>query len=301
MIRLVPRLLKNRTTVRSIPIELRAVRLVLGGLTAIAPRAAGALGAKLFFRPRRSSRATPPVVSGRPARGFTVETRAGRLAAWNWGSGPAVLLVHGWEGWAGQLARFVEPLLAAGLRSVAFDLPAHGSSTGRSATALDFACAIGRVARHCGPIHGIIAHSLGGTATGYALAEGLRAERVVLLAPGSGPTYFAHRVAGHLGLSQKGTEAMLRGVLQRIGGAWVEYELPNLVRGLAVPMLLMHDPADPEVPFEHGRAIANAWPGARLEPIEGLGHRRLLGDAEVIRRAVGFVIASDLNSLPRAV
>jgi pimeloyl-ACP methyl ester carboxylesterase len=292
---------RNSTTVRSIPVEVQAMRLALRGLGAVVPGAAGTLAARMFFRPRRSPRAAPPSVPGLEARPFTVAAGRERLAAWSWGSGPTVVLVHGWEGWAGQMAGFVEPLVRAGFRAVAFDMPAHGSSTGKSASVVDFACAIRRVAKLSKPVHGVVAHSMGGAAASLAVAEGLAAERVVLMAPGADPMYFARRLAGWMGLSKASTEAMLRGVLRRFGGSWVEVEVPNLVRAVQTPMLLLHDPEDDDVPWEHGRAIAGAWPGARLEAVQGLGHRRILRDAEVIGRAVRFVASRGLEALSIAV
>jgi hypothetical protein len=35
--------------------------------------------------------------------------------------------------------------------------------------------------------------------------------------------------------------------------------------------------------------IAQAWPGATLSTTSGLGHRRIVRDADVVREAVGFV------------
>jgi pimeloyl-ACP methyl ester carboxylesterase len=55
-------------------------------------------------------------------------------------------------------------------------------------------------------------------------------------------------------------------------------------------MLLLHDPEDREVPFADGLALAEAWPGARLEPLVGAGHTRALRHPDVISRAVGFVV-----------
>jgi pimeloyl-ACP methyl ester carboxylesterase len=55
------------------------------------------------------------------------------------------------------------------------------------------------------------------------------------------------------------------------------------------PALLMHDRADPEVPFAHSEAITAAWPGSHLVPLEGLGHRKLLRDPAVIEAAVAFL------------
>lgn len=130
---------------------------------------------------------------------------------------------------------------------------------------------------------------MGGTAAALALAEGLRAERAVLLAPGAEPAYFARRVAAFLGLSQARTEGMLSKVLSRFGGTWVETRVPHLVRGMGQPMLVLHDPLDDDVPWEHGQSIAAAWPRAAIEPVDGVGHRHILRDPAVIARVVGFL------------
>jgi pimeloyl-ACP methyl ester carboxylesterase len=50
---------------------------------------------------------------------------------------------------------------------------------------------------------------------------------------------------------------------------------------IAVPTLVIHGTADPMFPLEHGRALAEEIPGARLLPLEGAGHgfeRGRLGD-----------------------
>ena len=55
----------------------------------------------------------------------------------------------------------------------------------------------------------------------------------------------------------------------------------------------MHDRLDKEVPWEHGETFARAWPGARLVTTVGLGHRRILDDAAVVRASVAFIAGSD--------
>jgi pimeloyl-ACP methyl ester carboxylesterase len=45
------------------------------------------------------------------------------------------------------------------------------------------------------------------------------------------------------------------------------------LKQLKVPTLVMHGTADPLIPFAAGKATARAIPGAKLVPIEGLGHQ----------------------------
>jgi hypothetical protein len=65
--------------------------------------------------------------------------------------------------------------------------------------------------------------------------------------------------------------------------------IDQLVGQRETALLVIHDHGDPEVPFEHGARLAQAWREATLRSTEGLGHRRILRDANVIGLTVGFV------------
>ncbi len=90
----------------------------------------------------------------------------------SWGSGPTVVLVHGWGSRASRLGALAVALVEAGFRVVAFDAPAHGESTGRFASLPEFARALVDVAEAAGPIHGLVGHSLGGAAVAMAMRQG---------------------------------------------------------------------------------------------------------------------------------
>ena len=60
-------------------------------------------------------------------------------------------------------------------------------------------------------------------------------------------------------------------------------------RGTGGDDLVVHDRADKETPYAVGAALAAAWPNARLVTTEGLGHQRILSDAEVTAAAVGHI------------
>jgi pimeloyl-ACP methyl ester carboxylesterase len=54
---------------------------------------------------------------------------------------------------------------------------------------------------------------------------------------------------------------------------------------IAVPTLVIHGTADPMFPLEHGQALADEIPGARLLPLQGAGHGVERADWETIVRA----------------
>ena len=275
---------KNRTNVRFV-----LLRLGLRLLSRVAPSAGESWALRLWSTPRRPHPPRPPQVAGLPGRPFSVQTPTGRLAAWSWGAGPVVLLVHGWSGYAGQMVPLVAPLAAAGFRVVAFDQPAHGQSEGRWTNGRQMQQAVLSVARQVGPLHAIVAHSLGGTSAVTAMNDGLAAERVVLLAPPAEPEPFARAFAAAMGLSAARTEGLLDRVRRSLGGDLSRVDLRLIAPRMRAQLLVVHDPEDAEVPFAHGQAIAEAWPGGRLRVTQGLGHRRALRTSELLSEVVEFV------------
>jgi pimeloyl-ACP methyl ester carboxylesterase len=273
--------LNKRTTVRILNRGMRA-------LDAVAPGTAQRLAFDWFGKPQR--RAEAPYIVGHR---FSITDGAPELAVWDWGEGRTVLLVHGWNGNAAQLSGFVPPLVRAGCYVAAPDLPAHGASAGSRSNVRAMADALLRLARRVGPVHAVIAHSLGAAATVIAMAEGLGAERAVLIAPPADLPRYATLFARALGLSPRSTDGLLARLDRALGGRQ-RFDLLQLARRQTAPMLVLHDPEDREVPFADGRALAAAWPGAHLEALRGVGHTRALRDPGVISRAAAF--AADAES-----
>src|SRR6266446_24505 len=261
----------------------RIVNAGMRFLDSVAPAAAQRLAFDWFGRPRRRV--------GRPAIGahrFRLTGDGPELAVWDWGDGPTVLLVHGWNGNAAQLAGLVPPLLRAGYYVAAPDLPAHGASAGTHTNVRAMADALLRLGRRVGPVHAVIAHSLGAVATLIALAEGLGAERAVLIAsPADLPPYLREfaRMIGLSPISSSRLESRVGGMLAKRHAL----DLLGLARLQRTRVLVVHDPTDREVPFADAQALAGALPKATLLPVSGAGHTRALNHPEVIRRAVEFV------------
>jgi pimeloyl-ACP methyl ester carboxylesterase len=273
--------------------RLAMLRLGLKALAAIAPAAAEERGARMFFTPRRTPRWRPPAISRLAATSFRFSIGEQEMACWSWGSGPTVILIHGWEGYAAQLTHFVLPLIDAGFRVVTFDMPAHGGSTGRQLSVFDMSRAIRAMGEVFSPTRAVIAHSLGGAASILALSEGLKVQRVVLLAPAAEPRHFAQALATMLGFSKTRADGMLKRIENRLGMPFEDASTLRMVPRMNVPVLVMHDPHDAEVPFEHGRSIAQAWPGARLECLSQMGHRQMLRNPNIISAVTAFIANQD--------
>lgn len=248
-----------------------------------------------FTLPRRQEPAGSRATQSPPGVPFAVDVDGHRVVGESWGAGPVVYLVHGWAGHRRQLTAFVAPLVANGYHVVAFDAPSHGASAAGafgpgSSSIPEFTAALTAVATAHGPARALIAHSLGGTAAAAAVRDGLRADRVVLLAPLASPRSFAHQFAAALGFGNRTYRRLIVRVERRVGAPMDDFDVTAIGRTAAVPpSLIIHDQDDASTPVSDGAAIAAAWTGSRLILTSGLGHRRLLSSPEVVALVTDFV------------
>jgi pimeloyl-ACP methyl ester carboxylesterase len=243
----------------------------------------------LFRRPprHRGSEIDESVFACAERTDLTVN--GGRLAVWRLGSGPMVLLVHGWGSRGARLGSFVAPLTAAGFSVVTFDAPGHGASAGRLSSLPQFIAAIREISDRLGPVEAVVAHSMGGAATTLAAARGVSFRRAVFVAPAADPAGYSERFASLLGLPPEVLSRMRRGLERRFGIPWTEFDVLAAARTMSASLLVVHDRDDRDVALADGEAIAAAWPGARLVVTDGLGHRRIVHDPEVVSEAVAFL------------
>ena len=271
------------------PAHVLALRAVFRTVGPVAPGVAARWAESIFCRPPRHQPRAGDEAFLETGRRFSVVSEAQELAAWEWGQGPTIVLVHGWGSRAGRFSGMARALAEAGFRVVAYDGPAHGRSTGRLASLPEFARALGAVTRSVGPVYGLVGHSLGGAAVTLALRDELDAQRVVLLATPADVTRFSTAFADHFRLSPETRVALQRNLETRLKTRWDELHLPTIARSLRASALLLHDREDDDVPYSQAEEIVRAWPGARLVPTSGLGHRAILRDPIVVRRTVGFL------------
>lgn len=255
----------------------------------LAPGVAARWAETIFCRPPRNAPRPTEEAFLATGRRHNVQSEKEELAVWAWGKGPVVVLTHGWGSRAGRFSNMAQALVGAGFRVVLFDAPAHGASKGNQASLPQFSGALRAVADTVAPVYGLVGHSLGGAAVSLAMGKGLRAQRVVLLAPPADVVLFSHAFAEHLHIPMRAHDAMRRNLENRLQIRWEELHIPTLARGMTAPALIVHDREDPDVPYAHGQEIAQAWPGAEFLATTGLGHRSVVHNPEVIRRTVTFL------------
>lgn len=269
--------------------RIAALRGVFRTVGTVAPGVAARWAEGLFCRPPRQEARAPEEAFLRTGTPFAVPFDGGELSAWSWGSGPVVVLVHGWGSRAGRWATLAPALLEQGFRVVTYDAPAHGRSPGRLASLPAFARALEAVAAACAPVHGLVGHSLGGAAITLALGGGLRASRAVLIASPADPETFADRFAEVLAIPEPVRAAMQRNLEVRLRMNWKDLYLPSVASRIRVPVLVIHDCDDQDVRTTDAKAIVAAWPGAQLLLTDGFGHRAIIRAPAVVTATSAFL------------
>ena len=282
---------KNSTIVRNI-LTLGALRagFAIGGV--IAPRRTARRAARLFATPFASSRSRARAAQfDAEMQRMSLRSGGRTIATYVWGdpaTQPYVLLVHGWSSFGLRFQPWVSHLRALGYAVVTFDQPGHGNSSGDLSTLPEFADTVQAVGRHFGNAALAVAHSFGGAAVCMALDETWHADRLVLIAPPADMIAAADRFFRFMHLGSGLREPFYEWCEQRTGVHPRDMQAFRHLAALGQPALIVHDLGDREVPWEEGECYARHWPGARMLTTNGLGHNRIVDDAEVIDAALRF-------------
>lgn len=232
------------------------------------------------------------------AEKFILSVDEKRIQCYRWGNSPkTVLVVHGWAGRATQFRRFVKPLIKKGYQVVGFDGPAHGKSTGKSTDVTEFVPVILELEKQF-KIDAIVAHSFGGIASLYAVAEGISTRTLVNIASPTIADEIINTYLKVLGASPKTGQAFKEFVIRKFGKPFEEYSSLALIKRVPadINLLLVHDENDREVSMDHPNELIKIFPKAELYRTSGLGHTRILRDNEVIRKVVTFISSHSSES-----
>ncbi|MFD5469456.1 alpha/beta fold hydrolase [Streptomyces sp. NPDC127105] len=225
-----------------------------------------------------------------------VDAGGGKHAVtYRWGDGSRpVLLVHGWQSRASRLSDFVPELLDRGHSVVTFDAPGHGEANGRSTTILEYRDIVTALHDRYGTFECLIAHSMGVLGSFYGLKHGVKAQKIVTISGVCDFDYLVEEFSAELKVRDR-LKARLHDEIRvnlfpDLPLDEVPFSLTDMTGIVRAPLLVIHDEDDTRIRVTQGRRIAEAFGDqARLVVTSGLGHRRILGDAEVVRTVLDFV------------
>ncbi|WP_103068312.1 alpha/beta fold hydrolase [Aquimarina sediminis] len=213
------------------------------------------------------------------------------VVVYNYGnSKKKILLVHGWSGSGTQLSKIADALLDSGYSTVSFDAPAHGSSPGKRSMMPHFIETIHQLESTHGPFEAAIGHSLGGMSLLRATKHGLTIKKLVIIGTANSITAITRNFIKNLQLDQKVANLLKSYFDKRYGEDLDNYSGAVSAIGVKVPTLVIHDKNDVDVHYSAAYEIANNLQNQKLIITEQLGHRKILGNPEIINKIVQFVL-----------
>lgn len=279
---------KNQTY--KFPPALNLVRKIFPKIERYAPGIADKIAVDFFFRPINFKATEAEEKAFRKAQIQPVIIAGKKTITYSWGEGKPVLMTHGWAGRGTQFRKFVEPFNESGYKVVSFDAPAHGRSAGQKTHMGEFSELIFKLQDIHGHFEATLGHSFGGAVNMYTKLKGLSAEKMILIASPSVAedilenylsilnghkdrlVYFRQYVRKHFGIDFNETST---------------YVMSEKLKPL--PMLLIHDKNDRDVPIKHSISLQSKLGYPKLYQTENLGHNRILKDAGVISKCLDFI------------
>ncbi|OXB10569.1 alpha/beta hydrolase [Flavobacterium plurextorum] len=200
-----------------------------------------------------------------------------------------ILLVHGWSGRGTQLFKIADELLDNGYSVVSFDAPAHGKSKGNTTIMSEFIASILEIEKQYGPFEYAIGHSLGGMSVLNAIKDGLQVKKAIVIGSGDIVQDILDDFVAKLGLKQAISEHLREFFENKYQVKMDNFSAYRAAQKVKIPVLVIHDNDDPEVPVKAGIHIHQNLENGELFLTDGLGHRKILGNQNVIKKTLEFI------------
>jgi pimeloyl-ACP methyl ester carboxylesterase len=204
-------------------------------------------------------------------------------------SAKKVLLVHGWSGRGTQLVKIADKLIDMGYSTISFDAPAHGKSPGKTTLMLEFIESILELEKLYGKFDFAIGHSLGAMSILNSIKQGLNVKKAVILGSGDSINDILLDFVSKIQLKPEIATLMRESFEEKFNDSMESYSGAVAAKKVLVPMLVIHDKEDKDVPHTASVNIHNKLKNSELILTDNLGHRKILGDETVISKIQEFL------------
>ncbi len=217
-------------------------------------------------------------------KGFQIQTYC-----WK-GGDKKVLLIHGWEGQAGNFSDLIELLNEENFTVFAFDGPSHGFSSKGRTSLFEFTELVSEMIKKF-DVKNLVSHSFGGVATTYSLFsnQDIEIDKYVMLTT---PDKFSERisdVARDTGVSGKVVEKLTHKLEDELQLDVSELNVSTFVREIKVrKALIIHDRDDKVIPIERSLNVHQHWKNSQFVEVTETGHFRILRTEGVLKTVLNF-------------
>jgi len=262
-------------------------------LQAISPDLLTKFSARLFSTPMRHKipKREYGMESASVQQRLFVPAIGKEITTYRYGEGDKkVLLIHGWSGRGTQLVKIADRLLEEGFSTVSFDAPAHGKSEGKTTLMPEFIESVLEIEKKFGPFEAAVGHSLGGMSALNAVRRGLKIRSLVVIGSGDKVADILTDFVSRLQVSHKLVHQLRKHFESGFTNETMDgFSAYIAAKEVQIPVLVIHDNDDFEVPVKCAIHIHKHLKNGELLITKGLGHRKILGDPEVIERTVSFI------------
>jgi len=253
-------------------------------LSMIAPRFSSFLGENILMKPY--SRRKYNFEHIQPEKELNLITSMGVAHINLFGSGNKVIIVsHGWGDTSESFQQMIITLTQQGYTVAAIDHIGHGKSSGNKSHLLSFIETLELLIEQFNEerirVDAIIGHSMGAIATLNLPSYLLKNKKIILI---SSPIKFFELMFDKVeqaGISRKLLSRVLENISYKYGKTWQQLSSESNRDKLALDLTFIHDRQDSYAPFNDVSNFLKQEKTTLIET-EGLGHRRILGDTNVI-------------------
>jgi len=258
------------------------------GLTAtistLSPKFSSFLGENILMKPY--SRRKYNYEQIKPSRELNLQTSMGVVHVNLFGSGDRVIIVsHGWGDTSNSFQRMIKNLTQQGYFVAAIDHIGHGKSSGKKSHLLSFIETLELLIEQFHEeriyVEAIIGHSMGAIATLNLPKHLLDNKKIIMI---SSPIKFFELMfekVEQAGISRKLLTLVLETISNRQGKTWSQLTTESNRHKLAPNVTFIHDRLDRYAPFSDVKDFLQQGKNTLIET-EGLGHRKILSDTNVI-------------------
>ena len=270
----------------------KAILFIAKFLQAVSPSLTTKFAAKLFTTPIRHKLPKRELHMERESvqKSIVVPEIQKEIVVYEYGkSDKKVLLVHGWSGRGTQLVKIADELLKLGYMTISFDAPAHGKSKGNSSIMIEFIASILEIEKQYGPFEFAIGHSLGGMSVLNAIKQNLQVKKAVIIGSGDIIQDIIDDFICKLQLKPEFGIKLRDHFEAKFGGKMDDYSAYKAAEKTEVPVFVIHDKDDDDVSVKAAYNIQKHLKQSEIMITEGLGHRKILGDENVIQKVKEFI------------